>query len=582
MATYLITSQADLENLPTLTSQDTVQLSNDVALSNWTTMGRTWTGATFDGRGYKFTGLDTLSGNAIKEGTDTGYGSNINVASSYSIGTVHTIAFTVQVVTGTSYSFYVFGSNDESYGSVRLGNNNALVYRCGTGGASTTTQNWTISSPATSKRRYVVVRNGTSVTLYQDGVSLGAKTLSSNYAFSRCDDIARNASGTWGAWLKELIITTDVKDAAWVLQDYNGGLHRYTTTSNTPNLANAWHGLEGTGTTLADSVGGKNGTGVDGWATFETRAGLMRSVTSGTIKNIIIENPTVSNTTTADYGVLMNNASACTVDGCAVIGGSTYNGYNSSNATFGGLIGAAQNSTVKNCYVSLDSMSSITACRSGGLIGMVMTVELMRTTIPLVGQQTHLSMGCLGYISAGGTIRNNWSAMTATVKELFATPDTSGTFTNNYFHDLGLGETRGTGIADETDFYNITQAPMTSWDFTPTGYWSTVNDGTDYPIYQTHYSDDISGSVGSYTDGKTITLSVPNKVYCVKDMQSGTAYGKFATVPTIGTLHTIAFTLEIDGYVTIIRKISTCDVGLFILNGNQWKYGAGNWLTNQH
>lgn len=797
-ATINITTQDDLENISDFTANSTYVLQNDIALSNWSIIGRPWAGATFDGNGHKLTGLTTLSGNAIKEGVAGGYSSLITISSGYNIGTVHTMAFTVQVVTGTSYSIYVFGSGNEAYGSVRLQNNNAIVYRCGDGTQSVN-QSWTTSA-LSSQRRFVIVRNGTSVTLYQDGVSLGTKVLSQNYAFTRCDEIARNASGTWGAYFNELMITTDAKDQAWVTADYNGGFYRYTTTTNTPNIANLWHAREGTGTTIVDSVGGKNGINVDGWASFPVKSGFINSMSSGTIKNVTIDTPVVTNSIVAsdNGGGIVNSMSGGSVDGCSVLNASI----TSTGGTplgYGGVVGSMSGGSVSNCFTSINNLPTINAETRGsaGIVGAISggsitncystdgsalvnspdsgIVNVFSTDSSLVNITNSFSTATVGVreISGGSggpntstdhyydqskggdvsklpvvhlTMNDNAGTTAVVDSSRYANPGTStvntstisvagkvntalnfvrsannrvvvaDNSTNNYrtitamawvyivdsandgnwcivekaphdnrwefFAIRGVGGATlmcrggsvspafngsvqipyntwthvavtfnntvasfyinglfsqssnvtgvntsagaiyvgnssnnlygfsgyiddvrvytsvlsasdisaiynsGTGTEAELTqlsqpqalksyFYNVANTPMSGWDFTPTGSWSTTQNTVTYPPLQTNFSGNISGTVSGYTSGKSMKLTVSEKVYSVKDQQSGTAYGKFATPPTIDNLFTIAFTATISGNTIIIRKASTGDSGLFLLNGNQWKWGQG-------
>lgn len=561
MVIYSITNQTDLELLPNLTSYDTVRLMNDITLANWSPLGITISGATIDGQNYSISGLTTLSGNAIKEGNATGYGTIVNIGSGYNIGTVHTIAWTAQIQTGTTYSFYMFGSGNESYGSIRMQNNNSIVYRCGNG-TSSVNQAWINLPSFTNKNYFTLIRNGTSITLYVNGTSYGAKTLSANYDFTRFDEICRSASGTWGGIFNEIVVTNDVKDSNWVALYYNAGLGRYITTSNTSNIINLWHCDEGSGTTIADSVGSNNGSGVDGWGNFVTKGGFVETMTNGYVNNLILINPSVTwnltdtSSSTLYLGGIVNNPSGTVFNKCEVRGG-TLSAPNVKYINMGGIAGNGLNVVLNNCISSVDNfvwtdIGLNYSPQVGGIIGRGYN-STMSNCYFSGGGTNPPSVGLTMHNTTGNRYYNNF--VTGTTLYLRLAGLVSGAppswETNYYLDQSSQSPDTMTGVepimkSDISWFYDISNAPMNQWDFSGTGAWSKSQNTTTFPPLKTNYSDDISGTVTGWTSGKTVKLVTKSK----------------SKVPTYkNTIGTLSSYIDLGGNFTVSAIIVDRGIG---------------------
>jgi hypothetical protein len=560
---YSITSQADLENIPVrMVAGDTATLTTDIALDgNWTPIG-SMTG-TLDGAGHKITNLTTRAWNAAYA-TQANDGTSIT---SKNLGKTHSIFFRA-AASGTG-TFSVIGSYSKGHGVIW--NSTTIWYY-----ASGAYVYWSRARTSTPTD-YAIVRSGKSVTLYSAGVSRGTKTITNNDLV--IEDFLKTEIGTWTCSLSQVVFTSDAKSAADVTFMRNSGLGRIATSASMTNITAIWSLNEGSGTTGAESISSATMSGIDGWGSEEAIGGLVNS-TSGTVKNLKIENPVVSGAG-LQLGIFANSFGG-TLENCAVSGTTGTLAYtkNSTSGAVGGLVGSANAATIRNCYVSLASMTTVNSQRFGGAIGNIDGGGTYENIYTVGGGTAAPRHGLIGYLGNYGNVRNNWSGMTATVKELFGDVIGTGTFTNNYFYDQSLGETRGTAVATLTDFYNITQAPMTSWDFTPTGSWSKSKDGTDYPVFNAYFSGDISGTVTGWTSGKTVKLVTKSNSVAP---YYNKAVGTLSSAINLGSTFTVAFIVgdtpaqgtiwgllykDVKNFITYDGAVSNCTLRMRVADAD--------------
>ena len=171
----------------------------------------------------------------------------------WNLGTVHTISFWTKdlpVVTNTNFfSQQVYNGVDNYNGRLEWDLMNLRYYLSGTSNSVS----WPRGS-TTGWVNWVIIRNGTTITLYKNGISQGARTLTTNDGFTPAAFLCYFGNGinpNFNSALEEFVIYTTPKDQTWVTNQYNSGLGLYNT--DTTNAFAIYHINQGSGTTLIDS-----------------------------------------------------------------------------------------------------------------------------------------------------------------------------------------------------------------------------------------------------------------------------------------------------------------------------------------
>ena len=159
----------------------------------------------------------------------------------------------------------------------------------------------------------------------------------------------------------------------------------------------------------------------------------------------------------------------------------------------GGLFGGGTSATVSDSYYSGNVKNASGAPNETGGIAAYMTggsITNSYTTGSLSdGQKVG---GIVGVLGSSATIVSSFTTMTfsndSTVGAIVG-QISSGTISSSYWNDTSGGfftcyfggNTGCTRITNNIPyFYTVSNAPMSSWDFTNT--WSTVNNGSNYPL----------------------------------------------------------------------------------------------------
>jgi nucleoid-associated protein YgaU len=159
-------------------------------------------------------------------------------------------------------------------------------------------------------------------------------------------------------------------------------------------------------------------------------------------------------------GGLLGQANSVTISDSYYSGNIT-NGTVNGNYT-AGIAGYLSGGSISNSY-STGSLAN--GQDVGGLVGRMLSSSTISNSFSTMTFSNDSTVGALvGLLSAGTISSSYWN-------------DTTGGFMTCYFG----GNSGCTKVSNNLSyFYTITNAPMSSWDFTNT--WSTVNDGTSYPL----------------------------------------------------------------------------------------------------
>jgi hypothetical protein len=593
-ATYNITSQADLETYPIIsTANDTVVMQNDITLNeSWTPIG-SFSG-TFDGNGYSVSGI----GNRVrKTATASNTANSYNLTSDLNLGQTHTITFRVSsfLQINTAFMPICKGTGDGLFFGRNANTTLNISYYAQNGyGVQWTTTNSSV------ERNYTLVRNGMTVTLYQGTTSLGAKTMPASGKSLTLNEIMRNITGTWYGKISNIGISNQALDTTWIAQQNNGGLGRLVTTANMPGAVFIANLQEGTGTIATDVVGGNNLSGIDGWEVRESAGGFIETINGSTIRNLLIDTPNIANNQTVNgsQGALVNLASgAFVIENVGIKNVTITTPYVTSNK-IGGLGGQFYGGLgiIRNCWVSVASIprtprnGSEGFGWSGGILGYASGIKIQKCYV--VGTNTSVKPDCglVGYSTGGPNESQRDDSWVSMPVDAYVSTFWGGSYhdlTNFYYNNGGGGfysmdnkGNSGTHIASASGFYNITQAPMNTWDFTSSGPWSPRLNTTTFPPLHERFSGDISGSITGIGTGKTVILSLPKRT---GNRASISTNATLASTLNLGTVHTIAFTASIDigARRPILRDTNnnTNQVGFSSSYGYAYTIGGTNYAS---
>jgi hypothetical protein len=575
MATYSIRTQTDLEEMGAkgLTVANTFVLQNDITVANWTRIGKTWSGATLDFNGYGISGITTRGPKFIASDQSK----NGITFTSTNYGQTHTISWLQGPMTKASTGqnrFSPIGNYVAGDGIFWSGDEGQIWYFCQGGWGV----RWNLAY-VTSQTLITFTRVGTTVNLYVGEQNMGSRTLGAFGKVLTISQLYTHFQGTWSSSMSEILITSDTKTQAWVTAQNNGGLGRYTTTANTPNLVVLWHCDEGSGTTVADSIGSNNLAGVDAWATPVVKGGFIETG-YGTFNKPLIINPSVTwdlvDTTTSNeslqLGCLMNTwteTGFSTVNAGEIRGG-TLSAAGVKYLCAGPFGGNGAKCTFNDCISSVDDF----------IWTPVAGVDYYPKVGGIIGRGGYSSYLNRCYFSGGATNPPPFGLLSRAQVSVDAVDCVVSGYTyfyaisgqgvlnssaTNHYYDRGKAPSSGSDNSvketDITHLYDITHSPMDNWDFTATGPWSTTQDTVTFPPHKTRFLADISGTVTGYSSGKEIALNIPKMTAGMVNSGAGDAS---VTSFDLGTVFTLAFSADItvSKNSVIQSSVTNCLIGL--------------------
>jgi hypothetical protein len=329
-------------------------------------------------------------------------------------------------------------------------------------------------------------------------------------------------------------------------------------------------------------------------------SGFVLTANNSTISRVFAKGSVTSSddssTTSSSFGALvftMSNGSV--LEDCYSELTLSHNFSSSSySVDIGGLVTSLNASTIQRCYSTSDVEYYDDGSYSGNYGGLVASDTATSAILNSfsVGDVTDTGSG-----GGGGGSSVNAGAFIGS---------TSGTLTNNYWHnstssfcDPTQNYTGCSAASGYSQFYTSTNNPLASWDFSVSGPWDDVNNGTDYPVLKDECSRQVSDAAipyGTtvYTGGGNFTITEASSSNVLFDMSDYNSIKLAATAlqqkidqnvvvwshfepGTTGTVH--FYIQNLDGSVA---DVSTLTInGLFLDDAADTDFawtgsGAGN------